>query len=61
MFGYVFDSSDNPTMHLILQIKNEAWNGESLDVKGEIPDETVIRDVMMKWVGSANVILAEAN
>ena len=48
VFADVLDSSDNPTRDLILQIKNEAWNGEFLDVKGEIPDGTVLRAVFMK-------------
>lgn len=61
VFADIFDSSDNPTRDLILQVKNEAWNGEFLDVKGEIPDGAVLRAFTMKQVESAAGTQAEVS
>ena len=39
--------AENPTHQLILQIKNEDWDGEFLDAEGQIPDKSVVRAVRM--------------
>ena len=45
--------AENPMHQLILQIKNEDWDGECLDAElldteGEIPDKSLIRAVRME-------------
>lgn len=37
--------SETPTHQLILQTKNEDWNGEFVDAEGEIPDKSVVKVV----------------
>ena len=37
--------SENPTEKLIVQVKNEEWDGEFTDAVGEIPDKSVVKVV----------------
>lgn len=39
--------AEDPTHQLILQKKNEDWDGEFIDAVGEIPDKSVVRAVRM--------------
>ena len=50
MFADVL-STEDPTYQLILQKKNEDWDGEFIDAVGEIPDKSVVRAV---WMGGSS-------
>ena len=48
VFNDVLSDDDDSDEQLLLQIKNEEWNGEFVDLVSEVPDRSVLKVVVVK-------------
>ena len=48
VFNDVLSDDDDSDGQLLLEIKNEEWNGEFVDLVSEVPDRSVLKVVVVK-------------